>query len=127
MTKKKNQKDYQQFKVGDLIEWTSHAHGFNRTKIGIVIRVLPIGTTPDDFASQVELWKIHRPGGYRNHESYIIALPHPDKPTEFFWPRVGHLKKSKRYLPVILEKRKEKKGTFNPNIKEAYESFVSKR
>lgn len=120
MTKKKTQKDYQQFKVGDLIEWTSQAGGYNRTKIGIVIKALPIGLAPDDFGGfggNNLLWKIHRPGKGRNHESYIIALPHPDKPTEFFWPKVGQLTKSKRYLPVILEKRKEKKEVFKPVVK----------
>lgn len=109
MTRKKTQADYEKFNVGDLIEWRSHAHGFNRTKIGIVVEILPPEFSPRDFEDQTKLWKIDSPGMERNHESYIIALPHPDKPTEFFWPRVGQLKKSKRYLPVILEKRKEKK------------------
>lgn len=108
MTKKKTQDNYPKFKVGDLIEWDSQAHGNVRTKIGIVIQVVPVGMTPDHYTDQETLWKIHRPGSGRNHESYIIALPHPDKPTEFFWPRVKHLTKSRRYLPVILQKRKEK-------------------
>lgn len=109
MTKKKTQADYEKFNVGDLIEWRSHAHGNWRTKIGIVMKIIPKQVSPTHFTDQGTLWKIDSPGAARNHETYIIALPHPDKPTEFFWPRVGQLKKSKRYLPVILEKRKEKK------------------
>lgn len=109
MTKKKTQADYEKFNVGDLIEWRSHAHGNWRTKIGIIMKVIPAQKAIRSMPEQKGLWKIDCPGAPRNHETYIIALPHPDKPTEFFWPRVGQLKKSKRYLPVILEKRKEKK------------------
>ena len=112
MTKKKTQKDYLQFQVGDLVEWYSHAHGNWRTKIGVVIQRIPAGNTPEMYLDQETLWRIDGCGEARNHESYIIAIPHPDKPTEFFWPKVGGLNQSKRYLPVILEKRKEKKGTF---------------
>lgn len=112
MTKKKTQADYPKFQVGNLIEWRSQAHGNWRTKIGVVMQVIPAGSPPNRFIDQHKLWKIDGPGEPRNHESYIIAIPHPDKPTEFFWPKVGVLTKAKRYLPTVLEKRKEKPGTF---------------
>ena len=114
MTKKKTQKDYLQYQIGDLVEWTSHANGYYRTKIGVVVQRVPVGYTPDNYVDQ-SFWKIEGCGEPRNHESYIIALSHPDKPTEFFWPKVVHLSKSKRYLPIVLEKRKEKKpALFKP-------------
>ena len=114
MTKKKTQADYPQFKVGELLEWGSQAHGNWRTKIGMIIKAIPAGLHPSDFLDQDELWKIDGPGQRRNHESYIVAIPHADKPTEFFWPKVGVLAKAKRYFPTVLEKRKETKGTFKP-------------
>lgn len=114
MTKKKTQADYPQFKVGELLEWDSQAHGNWRTKIGVIIKAIPAGFSPDYYNDQHSLWKIDGLGEPRNHESYIVAIPHADKPTEFFWPKVGVLAKAKRYFPTVLEKRKETKGTFKP-------------
>lgn len=114
MTRKKTQDDYPQFKVGELLEWNSQAHGKNRTKIGVIIKAIPAHTGITYYNDQHTLWKIDGPGAPRNHESYIVAIPHADKPTEFFWPKVGVLAKAKRYFPTVLEKRKETKGTFKP-------------
>lgn len=103
----KQNKVLPKFKQGDLVEWRSHAHGKWRTKIGIVVSIINAGGSLHNNT----LWRINNPGMPRDHESYVIALSHPHRPTEFFWPRVSGLKKAKRYMPLVLPK---KNMTLNP-------------
>ena len=50
-------------KLGDKVTWTSQSAGIVRTKIGIVVDVVPPHATPP---------KIKNPGKPREHESYVI-------------------------------------------------------
>ena len=93
------------FQVGQMVEWDSQARGTKRTKIGVVVGVLsahmPLRHLPYFETMRINAWG----GSSRNHKSYIIAVIHPHKKPEFFWPRVQYLKKATRYLPLVLPKK----------------------
>lgn len=91
------------FKLGQMVEWTSQANGNKRTKIGIVIRVLP-AHFPFQWLNEHYKTKSR---GNRDHESYLVCVPSPDG-AEFFRPRVSQLKAAERYLPLVLAKKSEK-------------------
>lgn len=93
----------QKYEMGQMVEWTSQANGNVRTKIGIVVRVL----RPHYSAENVSEDYGTKSRGQRNHESYVVCVPNPDK-AEFFWPRVSQLKPATRYLPLVLAKKAEK-------------------
>ena len=74
------------FKEGDLVEWTSQAGGFTKTKIGKVIEVVPKGAEPKT--------KLRDRGYGRSEESYVV-LGHRkgiEEKDEAYWPRVGLLR-----------------------------------
>lgn len=113
MTKKIT--EFKKFKQGDLVEWKSQAHGNWRSKIGVVVSVIKPGSNDVATGENAAQWNISYPGYSRDHESYVVAIVHPHKPTEFFWPRVNGLTKSNRYLPLTLPK---KNMTLKPNNKQ---------
>lgn len=86
-----------------MVEWTSQANGYSRTKIGIIIKVVRAGypgkLVDEDYKTKSR--------GDRNHESYVVCVPNPEG-AEFFWPRVSGLKPATRYMPLILAKKAEK-------------------
>ena len=73
------------FKVGDRVEWTSHAGGGTRTKRGKVIRVVPEYTVPPPMAGA------KYDGRERKGESYLVEAD-----GHVYHPRVNHLEKVRR-------------------------------
>lgn len=91
------------FKLGQMVEWTSQANGNVRTKIGVVIRVLP-AHFPFQWLNEHYKTKSR---GDRDHETYLICVPSPEG-AEFFRPYVHQLKAANRYLPLVLARKSEK-------------------
>ncbi len=90
--------DVQQFKVGDKVQWTSQAAGSTKTKVGVVVGVVPA-------ASSIERHPVFRDwnerlcyggGLLRNHESYLVAVeygtPQHGIRKALYWPRVKGLR-----------------------------------
>lgn len=73
------------FEVGDKVAWTSQAAGQSRTKIGVVIEVVPRGHRP----------KLKGIGLRRNCESYLVKAHKEGETSERkYWPRVSKLQRA---------------------------------
>ena len=61
------------FKLGDRVAWVSMANGSTVEKHDEVVEVVPPGKLPDRdrFAS---LYRSAGVGGWRRHESYVVAV-----------------------------------------------------
>lgn len=94
MTKPQNKP--KQFRVGDVVEWTSQANGTYRTKVGIVMDIIRDGYSP---YNRYGLNKDR--DDFRDHDSYIVGIPHVGKQMEYFWPRVKHLQPYKQHLMSV--------------------------
>lgn len=73
--------------TGATVKWTSQAQGYERTKEGVVVAVVPAGERPESLVpagSQLRL-----PGSPRAHESYLVQV---GKSKTLYWPRVSALK-----------------------------------
>ncbi len=76
------------FTLGDVVEWTSQAHGRQKTKRGMIVQVVP----PKGRVNKTQfptLWK--KSGLSRDHESYVVHVEGPK--GGFYWPRVIGLRK----------------------------------
>lgn len=73
------------FTEGDIVEWTSQAGGFTKTKRGMIVEVVAAGNLPsrERFTSLHKGWGVGMP---RDHESYVVKVG--NKP---YWPRVVNL------------------------------------
>ena len=85
------------FKIGDKVSWTSSAGGISKTKTGEVVHIISSKKYPN-FRMLNDKYKskdAYGGGIFRDHESYIILVPHQrnGKPT-LYWPRVSGLKLS---------------------------------
>ena len=94
----------QTFAIGQMVEWTSQAGGNTRTKIGVVMGILPAGASIRTIPYFNQM-NINTDGFTRKHESYVIAEVHPHRKPKFFWPYTHQLQKAKRYFPVVLNKK----------------------
>ena len=80
------------FKVGDLVEWTSQSAGVSQRKVGRVVQVVPPGGKPEPRIAGV--------GMSRDHQSYVVmaAVDGRDR-NKRYWPRASalvlHLKQPK--------------------------------
>lgn len=74
------------FAVGDTVAWTSQAGGYAKTKVGVVVAVVPAGEYPsrEDYAS---LYRNAGVGMPRDHESYVVRV----KGGGVYWPRAKAL------------------------------------
>jgi hypothetical protein len=75
-----------QFKIGDNVTWNSSGAGYTRSKIGVVVEVVPRLTKPMTKVKDMGLW--------RDHESYIVKgwKTTDRKRTTFYWPLVKNLR-----------------------------------
>lgn len=81
-----------QFKVGDRVEWKSHAGGSWKTKRGTVVTCIPAGVAVHGCVPPDTGYRMRKqaPGQPRNHESYLV---NPDGyGSELLWPVVSGLK-----------------------------------
>ena len=72
------------FRIGDEVSWTSGAGGHFRSKKGRIVEVVPAGKFPRS--------KLDGPGGYRDHESYVVEVQKVRSRPKLYWPRVAYLK-----------------------------------
>ena len=86
--------------VGDKVAWKSQGCGFEATKIGTIVAVIPPLVAPIDFISR--MFMSHARSSLnmsRNHESYLVRVPGKDVggksncgSRKLYWPKVGTLK-----------------------------------
>lgn len=76
-----------QFKVGDIVQWSSQAGAYWKSKIGVITQVVPAQELP------TPLPKHYGGGSWRNHESYVVDCRASErhKPNTY-WPVVSKLK-----------------------------------
>lgn len=74
--------------LDDSVEWTSQAQGYVRTKIGVVVGIVPVGHLPDRdrFPS---LYRSSGVGMPRDHVSYVVKVTG----RCVYWPVVKKLQK----------------------------------
>lgn len=91
----------EEFKIGDVVEWTSSSAGVAKTKRGPIVLVVPAGKAGDRVAIDYMNAKkrTHRNcwgGGWRRDEvSYVVEVPGatPKAKPILYWPRVAALKR----------------------------------
>ena len=73
------------FKLNDIVHWTSQAGGIAKKKTGKIIEVVPAGKEP--------MTVLRDPGGTRNHVSYVVHVEGAPRSSEAnYWPRVSGLR-----------------------------------
>lgn len=96
----------EQFKLGDLVEWTSQASGSTTTKQGTIVMVLPADFKLNQNVSMVDNlvkslncspFDARKLSNFRGKESYLIAVNKNFKDTWLM--RYGT--KSKLYWPYV--------------------------
>jgi len=79
-------------KKGDMVEWTSQAGGYTKTKRGKIVAVVargqyPINCIPNDTYPFTQTFRDSIP---RYHKSYLVQV---GKRSKLYWPLVKNLKK----------------------------------
>lgn len=85
------------FSVGDKVQWTSQSGGYETTKVGTVVFVVPanwavwrlVDYREKKFDLRTDL------SGIRGEESYLVSIPGKtvhSKPL-LYWPRTKNLKR----------------------------------
>jgi hypothetical protein len=74
--------------LDDRVEWTSQSAGYVRTKVGVVVGLVPVGHLPDRerFPS---LYRSVGVGMPRDHISYVVKVPG----RGVYWPVAKKLRK----------------------------------
>jgi hypothetical protein len=83
------------FKLGDTVTWTSQAQGSEKTKIGVVVEVVPENKKINTWLARYEKYLIQFGMGRRNHESYLVEVRDgkTDKARpKLYWPLVSKLR-----------------------------------
>ena len=94
------------FKVGDTVTWTSQSHGSTKTKVGVVIHIVPKKMQLIDVIDKEALEYYNTSAirdsyyayrynyaVYRNHESYLVAVSSSEKgKPKLYWPLVNKLR-----------------------------------
>jgi hypothetical protein len=91
----------EEFKIGDVVEWTSSSAGITKTKRGDVVFVVAPGRASGRKALQyiADRRATHRStfgGGWeRDHVSYLVCVPGatPKAKPILYWPRAAALKR----------------------------------
>lgn len=88
------EKERQIFKIGDFVSWESQSKGWSTVKCGTIVQVIQANHHP--LIESLSTHTIKFDGMFRNHESYLVEVPHPGsgKPS-LYHPRVSQLKKEK--------------------------------
>lgn len=74
--------------LDDTVEWVSQAAGYTRTKVGVVVGLVPVGHLPDRdrFPS---LYRGSGVGMSRDHVSYVVKVTG----RGVYWPIAKKLRK----------------------------------
>lgn len=86
------------FALGDKVTWKGSTRNMERT--GVIVEVVGIGQYPTvteapDEPPIVTYPELNVAHYYREHESYVVAVPLPQEGARprRFWPRVGCMEK----------------------------------
>jgi hypothetical protein len=101
------ERETHKFAYGDVVQWSSQAGGFSKTKTGMIIAVIPAGKVLDlnlvrkAFPNhKLTIERTYNDAGRRMHESYLVSVerPRPVPVTAarpamplLYWPRVKAL------------------------------------
>jgi hypothetical protein len=78
---------YREFKVGDVLWWTSQSAGVTKTKHGPVVAIVPARVNTDDALRAAGVrGHVHNAGSHRDHKSYVIRCE-----GRLYWPYVSKL------------------------------------
>lgn len=77
------------FKLGDPVTWTSQAAGFEKTKTGTIVAVVPPMGNPRHLVP--EGMSLDASGLHREHESYLVRVGNSKR---LYWPVVKRLAKA---------------------------------
>jgi hypothetical protein len=91
----------EEFKIGDVVEWTSSSAGSTKTKCGeIVLVVAPTRAGRHEarryIADRSDTHRSAFGGGWeRDHVSYLVCVPGatPKAKPILYWPRAAALKR----------------------------------
>jgi hypothetical protein len=84
--------------VNTKVVWTSQSSGYRKTKVGIIVAVVPPGVDPTTCIPPGYRMLNKEPGAPRKIESYLVRVGNSRK---LYWPLVNKLKKVKE-SPSIL-------------------------
>lgn len=81
------------FKLNDKVKWTSSSNGSTKTKVGVIVDVIP---------TKGRIHECHREYGLegyglpREHESYVVHVAGNTEKSKGkrYWPLVNKLKKA---------------------------------
>lgn len=93
-------KEYQKFKIGDRVSWTSQAGSYYTSKTGYVSEVIPAKVSPRSYFAKFERdrERYHMVSGSsyclaRKMESYIVLVDGgPRGKKMVYWPAPARLK-----------------------------------
>lgn len=75
--------------VNVQVTWTSQAAGYEKTKTGTIVAIVPAGRLPTSYVP-ADMTLASWPGMPRNHESYLVRV---GRSKALYWPRVSALAK----------------------------------
>jgi hypothetical protein len=73
------------YDLNQTVRWTSQAQGFAKTKVGVIVEVVPSGQLPD-HDKFLSLYRGSGVGAPRNHTSYVVKVG-----SKIYWPRASKL------------------------------------
>jgi hypothetical protein len=74
-------------KIGDRVTWTSQSGGYQKTKTGMIVAVVPAEINPEYHIPRG--CRLRYPVFERDHESYLVKVTNQ---SYLYWPRVSGLK-----------------------------------
>jgi hypothetical protein len=77
------------FQVGDVVEWTSQAGGYKKTRRGKIMFLVPGGRHPRTIVSPECVPAGTKYTSPRKEDSYLVLVGNK---LRYYWPRVKHLK-----------------------------------
>ncbi len=89
-------KQLKKFELGDLVSWESQSQGWTTVKCGTIVQIVKQGIKPNFIPFHGTHSVLYGGGFGRNHESYLIEVPHPGKgKPRIYWPNANNLQKEK--------------------------------
>lgn len=85
----------QKFELGELVSWESQSNGSLTVKCGRIVHVVGVHQLPTRSYYKPSHY-VKFDGMQRNHESYLVEVPHPGKgKPSIYHPLVSKLQKEK--------------------------------
>jgi hypothetical protein len=87
------------FQIGERVRWESQSQSSTTWKEGVIVAVVPAGTTPHTFldylAARYRTYLFKSFGLPRSEESYLVAVPNKNPKLRglIYWPRAMYLER----------------------------------